>query len=54
MDSLVSYVFARCEDVCTLYRVSQNFRCFIKIYYESAHMLILNRKKDSMKSLQNL
>ena len=55
MDSLGSDVFAGCKDVCTLYRVSQNYiidpslKSFIKV-----HMLILQRKKTSMKTFKNL
>ena len=51
MDSLGSDVFARCKDVCTLYRVSQNYsidpslKSFMKV-----HMLILHRKKNSIKN----
>ena len=53
MDSLGYDVFALCKN--TLYRVSQNYiidpslKSFMKM-----HMLILQRKKNSMKTLKNL
>ena len=46
MDSLGSVVFARCKDVCTLYRVSQNYIIDLSLKsFMKVHMLILQKKR---------